>query len=164
MSVIGTFSITPMIVDATEGKVPVLACGGIADKRTAKAAFALGAEGLLVGTALLLSKESIVAENIKEQAIKANADDLLMYRVAPTYYRSLPGEIPNKLKKMSDSGASGDEIFAAEYKFNGMRNGMLFGDLSKGFASFGLGISLIHGIDPVAKIIDRLMDGIKEYL
>lgn len=45
---IGTSSIVPMLVDATERKVPVLACGDIADERTAKAAFALGAEGLLV--------------------------------------------------------------------------------------------------------------------
>lgn len=95
-AVIGTFSITPMLVDATEGKVPILACGGIADERTAKAAFALGAEGLLIGTAFLLSEESIVAENIKKMAVALNADDLLMYQVSPTYYRSLPGEIPNK--------------------------------------------------------------------
>lgn len=162
--VIGTFSIVPMLVDATEGKVPVLACGGIADERTAKAAFALGAEGLLVGTAFLLSEESIVADNIKNIAVGLNAEDLLMYRVSPTYYRSLPGEIPNKLKEMSDNGATGDEIFDAQNRFNGMRNGMLFGNLSEGFASFGLGISMIHKVEPVAEIVDRLMDGIREYM
>lgn len=39
---LGTFSIVPLIVDAVEN-VPVLAAGGIVDKRTAKAAYALGA-------------------------------------------------------------------------------------------------------------------------
>lgn len=161
---IGTFSITPMLVDATEGKVPILACGGIADERTAKTAFALGAEGLLIGTAFLLTEESIVADNIKQMAVEANADDLLAYRVDPTYYRSLPGEVPNKLKELSDAGTSGKEIFEAQNKFNGMRNGVLFGDLTQGFASFGLGISMIHAIEPVAKVVDRLMKGIAEYL
>ncbi|WP_252904144.1 nitronate monooxygenase [Secundilactobacillus silagei] len=48
--VIGTLSVVPMIVDAA-GEMPVMAAGGIVDGRTAKAVFALGAEGLYVGTA-----------------------------------------------------------------------------------------------------------------
>ncbi|MGC4423839.1 nitronate monooxygenase, partial [Streptococcus suis] len=70
-------SIVPMIVDAAKGRVPVMAAGGIADARTARAAFALGAEGLFVGTAFMMSEESILAQNIKEQALKSNASDLL---------------------------------------------------------------------------------------
>ncbi|MDO5296986.1 MAG: nitronate monooxygenase [bacterium] len=159
--VVGTFSVVPMIVDAAQGKVPVLACGGIADERTAQAAFVLGAEGLFVGTAFLLSEESVVAQNIKEMAISSDADDLLLYRTVPAYYRSLPGELPNKLLAMSQAGASEEEIFKAQNAYNGMRDGMLFGDLSQGFASFGLGISLIHAIEPVSVIIDRLMRGVE---
>lgn len=159
--VIGTFSIVPMIVDATKGKVPVMAAGGIVDERTAKAAYALGAEGLFVGTAFLLSKESILAENIKQLVIESDATDLLMYRTIPAYYRSLPGELPNKLLEMSDNGASKEEIFETQLAYIGMRNGMLFGDLSKGFASFGLGISMINQIDSVAVIMDRLTKGIE---
>lgn len=159
---VGTFSIPPMLVDAAEGKVPIVACGGIADARTAKASFALGAEGVLVGTAFLLSEESVVAQNIKEAAIKLNAEDLLMYRTVPAFYRSLPGELPEKLVELSKSGASEEEIFEAQGRYMGMRDGMLFGDLSKGFASFGLGLSMIHKIEPVAAIVDHLMDGIRE--
>lgn len=159
---VGTFSAVPMIVDAAKGRVPVLACGGIADERTAKAAFALGAEGLFVGTAFLLSEESIVAGNIKELAVKSDADDLLLYRTVPAYYRSLPGELPNRLLEMSRAGASEEEIYREQRAYDGMRNGMLFGDLSSGFASFGLGISLIHKIEPVSAIMDRLMRGVED--
>lgn len=159
--VIGTFSIVPLIVDAAKGRVPVLACGGIADERTAQAAIVLGAEGLFVGTAFLLSQESIVAQNIKELAIKSDANDMLMYRTVPAYYRSLPGELPDKLLEMSNAGATEEEIYKAQLAYNGMRNGMLFGDLSQGFASFGLGISLIHDIEPVSVIMDRLMRGVE---
>lgn len=157
---IGTFSIVPLVVDAAEGKVPVIAAGGVTEERTAKAAFALGAEGLYVGTALLLSEESPVADNIKQMAVEADATDLLMYRTVPAFYRSLPGELPNKLLEMSKNGASEQEIYEAQHAYDGMRDGMLFGDLSKGFASFGLGISMIHSIDPVAVILDRLVSGI----
>ncbi|MBS4750021.1 nitronate monooxygenase [Carnobacteriaceae bacterium zg-ZUI78] len=162
--VIGTFSIVPMIVDAAKGRVPVMAAGGIADARTARAAFALGAEGLFVGTAFMMSEESILASNIKELALKSNASDLLLYRTVPAYYRSLPGDIPNKLLEMSQAGASEEDIFEVQRGYNGMRDGMLFGDLSKGFASFGLGISMIDKIEPVAVIMDKLMSGIEELL
>ena len=47
---IGTFSIVPLIVDSV--KIPVLAAGGITDRRTFNAALALGAEGVLILTSL----------------------------------------------------------------------------------------------------------------
>ncbi len=159
--VVGTFSVIPMIVDAAKGRVPVLAAGGIADERTAQAAMVLGAEGLFVGTAFLLSEESVVAQNIKEQAVASDADDLLMYRTVPAYYRSLPGELPDKLLEMSNAGATEEEIYKAQHAYDGMRDGMLFGNLSMGYASFGLGISLIHAIEPVSVIMDRLMRGVE---
>ncbi|MBK0348051.1 nitronate monooxygenase [Aerococcaceae bacterium zg-ZJ1578] len=162
--VIGTFSIVPMIVDAAKGRVPVMAAGGIVDARTARAAFALGAEGLYVGTAFMMSKESILATNIKQLALNIKASDLLLYRTKPDFYRSLPGELPNQLAEMSQEGASKEEIFAAQNGYNGLRDGMLFGDLSKGFASFGLGISMIDKIEPIAVIMDKLMLGIKELI
>ncbi|MDY4761205.1 nitronate monooxygenase family protein [Streptococcus thoraltensis] len=159
--VIGTFSIVPLVVDAAKGRVPVLAAGGITDERTAKAAMALGAEGLFAGTAFLAAEESRMADNIKEQLLKSDATDMLLYRTKPAYYRSLPGKLPNKLAEMDHNLESNEDIFKASNPASGMRKGMLDGDLSDGFASFGLGISMIHSIDPVATIIDRLMNGIK---
>lgn len=159
--VIGTFDIVPLIVDAAKGRVPVIACGGIADERTAQAAFVLGAEGLFVGTAFLLAEESVMAQNIKDMAVKADANDLLMYRTVPSFYRSLPGELPDKLLEMSKAGATEEEIYEAQHAYDGMRDGMLFGDLSKGYASFGLGISMVHAVEPVSVIMDKLMRGVE---
>jgi nitronate monooxygenase len=53
---IGTLSLVPQVVDAV--KVPVIAAGGIADARGIAAAFALGAAGVQMGTAYLLSPEA----------------------------------------------------------------------------------------------------------
>lgn len=55
-SLIGTMSLVPQVVDAVT--VPVIAAGGIADARGIIAAFALGAEGVQIGTAFLASEES----------------------------------------------------------------------------------------------------------
>jgi nitronate monooxygenase len=55
-SLTGTFSLVPQSVDIV--KVPVVAAGGIADARGVVAAFALGAEGVQMGTAFLACEES----------------------------------------------------------------------------------------------------------
>jgi nitronate monooxygenase len=55
-SVTGTFSLVPQVVDAV--KLPVVAAGGIADARGIAAAFALGAEGVQMGTVFLACEES----------------------------------------------------------------------------------------------------------
>jgi nitronate monooxygenase len=55
-SLTGTFSLTPQVVDAVSA--PVVAAGGIADARGIVAAFALGAEGVQIGTAFLATEDS----------------------------------------------------------------------------------------------------------
>ena len=55
-SLTGTFSLVPQVADAVS--IPVVAAGGIADARGIVAAFALGAEGVQMGTAFLASEES----------------------------------------------------------------------------------------------------------
>jgi len=55
-SLTGTFSLVPLVVDAVS--VPVIAAGGIGDARGIAAAFALGAEGVQIGTAFLACDES----------------------------------------------------------------------------------------------------------
>lgn len=61
---LGLFSLLPQIVDAVS--VPVIAAGGIADGRGIAAAFALGASAVQIGTAYLLTPESIIADPFKQ--------------------------------------------------------------------------------------------------
>ncbi|WP_052418375.1 NAD(P)H-dependent flavin oxidoreductase [Pseudooceanicola atlanticus] len=53
---VGTFSLVPRIVDMA-GNVPVLAAGGVATGRHIAAALALGAQGVWIGTAFLMTEE-----------------------------------------------------------------------------------------------------------
>jgi nitronate monooxygenase len=75
-SLIGTFSLVPQVVDAV--RAPVVATGGIADARGIAAAFALGAEGVQMGTVFLACEES-GATTLHREAIlsgKANRTSL----------------------------------------------------------------------------------------
>ncbi|HYJ48310.1 MAG TPA: DUF561 domain-containing protein [Microbacterium sp.] len=70
-SLVGAFSLIPQVVDAV--RAPVIAAGGIADRRGVAAAFALGAAGVQVGTAFLRTRQSAVPESHR-QAIAGATD------------------------------------------------------------------------------------------
>src|SRR5690606_11676924 len=59
-SLVGTLALVPQVVDAV--RVPVIAAGGIADRRGVAAALALGAEGVQVGTAFLATRQSAASD------------------------------------------------------------------------------------------------------
>jgi len=63
-----TMVLIPQLVDAVD--VPVIAAGGIADGRGAAAAFALGAEGVQLGTRFMCAEECTIHPAVKEQVIK----------------------------------------------------------------------------------------------
>lgn len=71
-SLVGTFALVPQVVDAVD--VPVIAAGGIADRRGVAAAFALGASGVQVGTAFLATVESATTD-AHRTAIRSTAAD-----------------------------------------------------------------------------------------
>lgn len=158
--VMGTFSIVPLIVDAVD-HTPVMAAGGIADSRAFNVAFALGAEGVYCGTAFLMSKESRMAKNVKNAILKADAQDLLLFRTIPAYYRSLPGTLANELVAMDKAGASNEELGKKMGGFANLRIGMLEGDMNNGYVSVGHGISHIHEIKSVKEIIREMTKAIQ---
>ncbi|MEV7632207.1 DUF561 domain-containing protein [Microbacterium sp. NPDC089318] len=71
-SLVGLVSLLPQVADAV--RVPVIAAGGIADRRGVAAAFALGASGVQVGTSFLVTDES-AANAAHRAAIRSTAAD-----------------------------------------------------------------------------------------
>ena len=70
-SLTGTFSLVPQVVDSVS--IPVVAAGGIADARGVVAAFALGAEGVQIGTAFLACEESGASPLHRNALLSGNA-------------------------------------------------------------------------------------------
>jgi len=70
-SLTGTFSLVPQVADAVS--VPVVAAGGITDARGIVAAFALGAEGVQIGTAFLACEESGASALHRNAILSGNA-------------------------------------------------------------------------------------------
>jgi len=145
----GTFSTVPRFVD--EANIPVIAAGGIVDVRTARAAVALGAEGLYVGTRFLASNESPIPDKIKQLLVKANIEDLL-------YMPDPSSETVRAIKTSSLSGVI-KKIKAGELKgTSALLTGMLTGDLDSGMVIADNGVSLIKNVKPIQEIVTELSE------
>ncbi|MFT7266636.1 MAG: nitronate monooxygenase [Halioglobus sp.] len=75
----GTFSLIPQVVDAVG--IPVIASGGIADGRGIAAAFALGADGVQIGTAYLYTPEATISALHREALSTSNDQSTSMTNV-----------------------------------------------------------------------------------
>ncbi len=71
-----TMALVPQVVDALN--IPVIAAGGIADRRGVNAAFMLGAQGVQVGTRFLVANECTVHQNYKNKILKAKDIDTVI--------------------------------------------------------------------------------------
>jgi nitronate monooxygenase len=71
-SMVGTMTLVPEVVDSV--RVPVVAAGGIADGRGLVAALALGAQGVLLGTRFVATRESMAVPFFKQAIVEGTAD------------------------------------------------------------------------------------------
>jgi len=77
-SLVGSIALIPQVADAVA--VPVVAAGGIADRRGVAAAFALGARGVQVGTAFLRTRQSAANDAHRAAIGTASADSTVLTR------------------------------------------------------------------------------------
>jgi enoyl-[acyl-carrier protein] reductase II len=151
------FSLIPQVADAV--KIPVIAAGGIADARGVAAAFALGAEGVQLGTRFVAVRENIAHQNYKDAIVDAGDTDTVITLRPLIPSRSLKNtEFSQVLLGMEQSGASAEEI----REFMGhaaSRRAGLEGDLHNGEAYCGSSAGLIHEILCVEDVFQRLVDG-----
>ena len=77
---VGTMALVPQVVDAVTPR-PVLAAGGIGDGRGLAAALCLGAAGVWVGTAFLVSKEAVWDDALKQRILDASEEDTRVTRI-----------------------------------------------------------------------------------
>jgi len=102
LSLVGTFSLVPQVADAV--RTPVLAAGGIADRRGVAAAFALGADGVVVGTAFLRTRESAICESYRRAIHTSRAHDtVLTSAMSGRLSRGLPNRAVRLIEERGDA-------------------------------------------------------------
>lgn len=99
---IGTMALVPQVVDAV-GSVPVVAAGGIADGRGLVAALALGAQGVLLGTRFVATRESMAPSFVKSAILGGSSDATRVTKVFTGLYAR--GIVNRFLEEYESSGA-----------------------------------------------------------
>jgi len=157
-----TMVLVPTAVDALS--IPVIAAGGIVDGRGLLAALALGAEGVTVGTRLLVTAECPIHDNLK-QAL-ASATELDTQPILGTLrntVRAWKNTAALKVAELESKNAELGEIFSvvAGTATKRMYEG---GDLDAGVIPCSQSIGLIHEIKTVAQVIDGMMQEASDIL
>jgi len=133
-------------------RVPVIAAGGMVDGRTMAAAFALGAEGIQMGTRMVSSAESPVHDNWKQAILRAQeTDTVFLNRFGPgPALRALRTEKTTKFEKEPPENVMGEFRHALDLYFGG--------DMEASIALSGQVAGRIDAIKPVAQIIREVVD------
>ncbi len=153
-----TMVLTPQVVDAVS--IPVVSAGGYADSRGTKAAFALGADGIQVGTRFICSEECLAHENYKNAVLKAkDRDAVVTGRATGAPVRALKNKLTREYARLEKEGASFEEIEALGV--GGLRRAFQEGDVEMGSLMAGQSAAMVNKIEPCADIIKDFFDGVE---
>lgn len=148
-----TMVLIPQLVDAVE--VPVIAAGGIADGRGVAAAFALGAEGVQLGTRFMCAEECTIHPAIKEQVLKAkDRDTVVTGRSTGHPVRVLKNKLARQIMELDrENKVEEIEALGAGKLALAMRQG----DIDMGSLMAGQSAAMVCRIEPAADIVHELV-------
>jgi len=146
---VASMVLIPQVCEAVD--VPVVAAGGITDGRSMAAAFALGAEAILMGTRILSSVESPVHHNWKDAIMKADSTDTVFLN------RSGPGPALRALRTERTTRLQKEGIENIFGEFAGTQDVYFGGNLEAGIALTGQVAGRITKVKPVKQIFDETL-------
>ena len=156
---------TMVLVPHVKGSVdiPLIAAGGIATGNGVLAAFALGAEGVQMGTRFALTQESSASDGFKELCIGLQEGEtmLSLKKVGPT--RLIKNEFFRRVEEAENRGASAEELKEI-LGFGRSRKGIFEGDLIEGELEIGQVSYMIKAIPTVQDVFDELLLEYREQL
>lgn len=153
-----TLCLIPQVVDAVN--IPVIAAGGIADGRSMLAAFALGAQGVQMGSRFVACEESSAHEAFKQAVIAAKEGDTHLTLKEITPVRLLNNPFSDQVKTAYLNGATNDELKALLGRGRA-KKGMFEGDMIDGELEIGQVSARLDEIFSAKQIIDETMGEFK---
>jgi enoyl-[acyl-carrier protein] reductase II len=148
-----TMVLTPQLVDAVS--IPVIAAGGIADGRGIAAAFALGAEGVQMGTRFMCAEECTIHPDVKARVLKARDRDTVVTGLSTGHpVRVLKNRLSRLIEELDRANEPGriEELGAGKLAL-----AMRTGDVEMGSLMAGQCAAMVDEIQPAAVIIAELV-------
>jgi len=154
-----TMCLVPQIVDAVS-PLPVIAAGGIADGRGMAACFALGAEGVQMGTRFVCTEECEVHHLYKETIVKAQDRSTIVTGTTTGHpVRCLRNRLTRQFEELEARRAPVEEIEALG---SGRLREAVCGNVEEGSVMSGQIAGLIKDIKPVQQVIEDIIREFKE--
>ena len=149
-----TMVLVPAVKKVLE--VPLIAAGGIATGAAMLASFALGAEGVQVGTRFAISSESSASPEFKTLCTTLNEGDtmLSLKKISPT--RLIKNKFFEQVDAAEQAGASKEELQEILGKGKAQQ-GIFLGDIENGELEIGQVCSIIRDIPTVKEIVDDMI-------
>lgn len=137
--------------------IPVIAAGGIGFGSQMAAAFALGAEGVQVGSRFVATPESSAHINFKQAVINTTegATQLTLKQLTPV--RLIKNKFFNEVDQAEKRGASVEELSKLLGRARA-KKGMFEGDLEEGELEIGQISSAIKALKPAAEVVDEIFN------
>jgi NAD(P)H-dependent flavin oxidoreductase YrpB (nitropropane dioxygenase family) len=152
---IGTLALVPRVVESVN--VPVIGGGGVSDGRGFLAVLAMGAEGVIIGTRLLATKEVPIHDNLKKALVNASElDTMLVMRSINATHRVWTNEAAKKCAEVEAQGGGLEDILNV---VSGQKAKQMFegGEVDLGIIACGQSIGMAHDIPTVKELLDRMI-------
>ncbi|MCX7981311.1 MAG: nitronate monooxygenase [Syntrophales bacterium] len=145
-------------------KIPVVAVGGIGDGRTMAAALALGAQGVMMASRFIATKECEVHERIKQELVKRQEYETVLYgKTLGLQGRGLKSKIIEEILSIESRGGGFEELIPL---MSGLRvkEAWETGDVDYAPLMVGQSIGLINDIPSCGELIERMASEARIYL
>jgi enoyl-[acyl-carrier protein] reductase II len=148
-----TFCLVPMVREAIQ--IPLIAAGGIGTGRGILGAFALGADGVQIGSRFAISEESSAHINFKKKVTELQEGETILTLKDLTPVRLIKNKFYEEIKSAEHKGATAEEIKELLGKGRA-KKGIFEGDLDEGELEIGEIAASIKEIKPAALILKDL--------
>jgi NADH:quinone reductase (non-electrogenic) len=149
-----TMILTPRIVETV--KIPVVTVGGIADGRTMAAALALGAQGVMMASRFIATKECEVHDNLKQELIKRQEFETLLYgKSIGLQGRGLKSKVISEICEIEKRGGGLAELIPL-MAGQRVKEAWETGDVDYAPLMVGQSIGLIRDIPTCQELIERM--------
>lgn len=143
--------------------IPIVAAGGFASGKSMAAAMLLGAEGIQMGTAFLLTEESPMHPDVKKLMLEANDEaTILTGWTRRRGQRVLRNEFSEKYYGMELAGVADEELDV--FGTGAYRNGVINGDIPGGSLAAGIIVGTINKLTTCGELISRIVNECEETL
>jgi nitronate monooxygenase len=149
-----TMVLTPRIVESV--RIPVVAVGGIADGRALAAALALGAEGVMMATRFVATKECEVHDNIKQELIRRQEyETALICKSIGLQGRAIRNKVVDEVLSLEEKGCGLEELIPL-ISGERVREAWATGDVDRAPMMMGQSVGLVKDIPTCKELIERM--------